>query len=124
RVVERVGGREEIPVDVRVVCATNQKIANLIAEGQFREDLYYRISEITVNIPPLREREGGRNVLARALLQKFADQHKRSFKGFSKDACEAIENHTWPGNVRELENKIKSAVIMAEGSHITASDMG
>jgi two-component system, NtrC family, response regulator len=124
RVVERVGGREEIPVDVRVVCATNQNISDLVAEGGFREDLFYRISEITVNIPPLREREGGKLVLARALLGKFAEQHKRLLKGFSQDAQDAIENHKWPGNIRELENKIKSAVIMAEGNLITAADMG
>jgi two-component system, NtrC family, response regulator len=124
RVVERVGGREEIAVDVRVVCATNQNISNLVAEGRFREDLFYRISEITVNIPPLRERDGGKLVLARALLAKFAEQHKRSFRGFSADAQAAIENHKWPGNVRELENKIKGAVIMSEGNQITAADLG
>lgn len=124
RVVERVGGREEIPVDVRVVCATNQNLTNLIAENRFREDLYYRISEITVNIPPLREREGGRLILARKILERFAKQHKRPLKGFSQDAQAAIQNHNWPGNVRELENKIKSAVIMAEGKQVTAADMG
>ncbi|WP_405230241.1 PEP-CTERM-box response regulator transcription factor [Lentisalinibacter sediminis] len=124
RVVERVGGRDEIPVDVRVICATNQKISNLIEEGRFREDLYYRISEITVNIPPLREREGGRLILARKLLEKYSKQHKRPLRGFSQDAQEAIQSHNWPGNVRELENKIKSAVIMAEGKQVTAADMG
>ncbi|MEJ2604067.1 MAG: PEP-CTERM-box response regulator transcription factor [Gammaproteobacteria bacterium] len=124
RVVERVGGRSEIPVDVRVVCATNQKISELIEAGQFREDLYYRISEITVNIPPLRERDGGRLILARKLLEKYAKQHKRPLRAFSQDAQEAIENHGWPGNVRELENKIKSAVIMAEGKQVTAADLG
>lgn len=124
RVVERVGGREEIPVDVRVVCATNQNLTNLIAQGRFREDLYYRISEISVNIPPLREREGGRLILARKLLERLAKQHKRPLKGFSQDAQAAIQNHGWPGNVRELENKIKSAVIMAEGKHVTAADLG
>ncbi len=124
RVVERVGGRDEIPVDVRVICATNQKISDLISEGRFREDLYYRISEITVNIPPLREREGGRLILARKLLEKYSKQHKRPLRGFSQDAQEAIQTHNWPGNVRELENKIKSAVIMAEGKQVTAADMG
>ncbi len=124
RVVERVGGRDEIPVDVRVVCATNQKISDLIEQGGFREDLYYRISEITVNIPPLREREGGRLILARKLLEKYSKQHKRPLRGFSQDAQDAIQSHNWPGNVRELENKIKSAVIMAEGKQVTAADMG
>ncbi len=124
RVVDRVGGREEIPVDVRVVCATNRNLANLIADGRFREDLYYRISEITVNIPPLREREGGRLILARKLLERFAQQHKRRLRGFSADAQAAIQNHSWPGNVRELENKIKGAVIMAEGKQVTAADLG
>jgi two-component system NtrC family response regulator len=124
RVVERVGGREEIPVDVRVVCATNQDLDAGIRDGRFRQDLFYRISEITIRIPPLREREGGRLVLARALLEKAAVQHGRRFSGFSPDARNAIENYPWPGNVRELENKIKGAVIMAEGKQVTAADLG
>jgi two-component system NtrC family response regulator len=125
RVVERVGGREEIPVDVRVVCATNQNLDVAIREGRFREDLYYRISEITIRIPPLRERDGGcRILLARTLLERFAGQHRRVFRGFSPDAQNAIENYAWPGNVRELENKLKGAVIMAEGRYVTAADLG
>jgi len=125
RVVERVGGREEIPVDVRVVCATNQNLDVAIRDGRFREDLYYRISEITIRIPPLRERDGGcRILLARTLLERFAGQHRRVFRGFSPDAQNAIENYAWPGNVRELENKLKGAVIMAEGRYVTAADLG
>lgn len=124
RVVERVGGREVIPVDVRVVCATNQDLDSAIRDGRFREDLYYRISEITINIPPLREREGGRMVLARTLLEKSAAQHGRRGMSFSPDAQNAIQNYAWPGNVRELENKIKGAVIMAEGRQVTAADLG
>lgn len=124
RVVERVGGREEIPVDVRVVCATNQDLDAAIRENRFRQDLYYRISEITVRLPPLREREVGRLVLARILLEKAAAQHGRRISGFSQDAQYAIENYPWPGNVRELENKIKGAVILAEGKHVTAADLG
>jgi two-component system NtrC family response regulator len=123
RVVERVGGREEINVDVRVVCATNQKLKDAIQDGRFREDLYYRISEITIDIPPLRERKGGRVILARTLLDKFSTKQGRSFKGFSTDALNAIHNYHWPGNVREMENKIKGAIIMAEGKQVTAADL-
>ena len=124
RVIERVGGRTEIPVDVRVVCATNQDPQQMIAQGAFRDDLYYRVSEITVTIPPFRDREEGRLVLARVLLDKYARQHNRAINGFTDDAVEAIESHAWPGNVRELENKIKSAVIMADGKQVSAADMG
>jgi two-component system NtrC family response regulator len=124
RVIERVGGRQEIPVDVRVVCATNQNPEALIKEGLFREDLYYRVSEITINIPPFRDREEGRLILARTLLAKYAKLQKRAINGFSDDAIDAIESYSWPGNVRELENKIKGAVIMADGKMVTASDLG
>ena len=123
RVIERVGGRQEIPVDVRVVCATNQNPEDLIKEGLFREDLYYRISEITINIPPFREREEGRLILARTLLHKYAKKQRRAINGFSEDAVAAIEAYAWPGNVRELENKIKGAVIMADGKLVTAADL-
>ena len=124
RVIERVGGRKEISVDVRVVCATNQDPQELIQDGAFREDLYYRVSEITINIPPYREREEGRLILARTLLQKYNKQQGRALNGFSDDAMQAIENYSWPGNVRELENKIKGAVIMADGKLVTAADLG
>ena len=124
RVIERVGGREEISVDVRVVCATNQNPVDLIQQDLFREDLYYRISEITVDIPPFRDREEGRLILARNILAKHANQQGRSLGGFSDDANDAIESYTWPGNVRELENKIKGAVIMADGKQVTAADLG
>lgn len=124
RVIERIGGREEISVDVRVVCATNQNPTILIEEGRFRDDLYYRVSEITINIPPLREREEGRLILARTLLQKYCKQQKRAINGFSEDAVQAIEAYSWPGNVRELENKISGSVIMADGDLITAMDLG
>ncbi|MBM4196122.1 MAG: PEP-CTERM-box response regulator transcription factor [Gammaproteobacteria bacterium] len=124
RVVERVGGREEIPVDVRVVCATNQDLDACIRDGRFRQDLFYRISEITIRIPPLRERDGGRLVLARSLLEKATALHGRRISGFTQDAQSAIENYAWPGNVREMENKIRGAVIMAEGKQVTAGDLG
>ena len=124
RTIERIGGRAEIPVDVRVVCATNQNLRQAMASGAFREDLYYRISEITIDIPPVREREGGRLLLAQYLLNKFAKQQGRSIKGFTEDAHDAVEAYAWPGNVREMENKIKAAVIMAEGKFVTAVDLG
>jgi two-component system, NtrC family, response regulator len=124
RVVERVGGRTEIPVDVRVVCATNKNLLHEMGSGGFRDDLYYRLSEITVEIPPLRERRGGRIVLARHLLAKFARQNGRNIKGFTDDAQDAIDSYAWPGNVREMENKLKAAVIMSEGKLVTAEDLG
>lgn len=124
RVIERVGGRKEIPVDVRVICATNQIPEKLIKEGLFREDLYYRVSEITINIPPLRDREEGRLILARTLLTKYTKLQKRAINGFTDDAVLAIEAYAWPGNVRELENKIKGAVIMTDGKMISAMDLG
>ncbi|HEB92803.1 MAG TPA: PEP-CTERM-box response regulator transcription factor [Gammaproteobacteria bacterium] len=123
RVIERVGGRSEIPVDVRVICATHQNLQALIDEGQFREDLYYRISEITLQIPPLREREGDNLMLARIFLDRFCSDHGQSLKGFSPEALQAIEGYHWPGNVRELENKVKRAVIMADGDYVTAEDI-
>jgi len=123
RVIERIGGRQEIPVDVRVICATHQDLQSLINEGTFREDLYYRISEITIQIPPLREREGDAVLLARHFLDRFSRQHGRPIRGFGGDALVAIEAYNWPGNVRELENKVKRAVIMAEGKRIGAKDL-
>ncbi|MCG5535467.1 PEP-CTERM-box response regulator transcription factor [Ectothiorhodospira mobilis] len=123
RVIERLGGREGIPVDVRVVCATHQDLSALIADGRFREDLFYRISEITIHIPPLKDRTGDAHLLARALLQRYARDQGRSVRGFSQDAVQAIERHDWPGNVRELENRVKRAVIMADASQVTAEDL-
>ena len=124
RVVERLGGREEIAVDVRIVCATHQDLKKLIEEGRFREDLYYRLSEIVITIPPLRERPGDAVLLAHALMHKFSSQQGRSLHGFRPDALAAIEAYAWPGNVREMENCVKRAVIMAEGSHISVEDLG
>jgi two-component system, NtrC family, response regulator len=123
RVIERVGGRGEIPVDVRVVCATHQDLPVLIQSGRFREDLYYRISEIAIRSPALRERTGDAVVLARAFLESHCKQHGRSLRGFSREALAAIEAYPWPGNVRELENRVKRAVIMAEGIQVTAADL-
>jgi two-component system NtrC family response regulator len=123
RIIERVGGRKEIPVDVRVVCATHKDPQALIRENQFREDLYYRISEITVRIPPLRERVGDVLLLGRAFLERYSRQHGSQMHRFSKDALTALESYHWPGNVRELENRVKRAVIMAEQKQITAKDL-
>ena len=124
RVIERVGGREEIPIDVRVVCATHQNLKSLIAQNRFREDLFYRIAEIVVNIPPLRERKGDAALVAHAFVQRFSSEHKRASLTLTQDAIDAIDTYEWPGNIRELENCIKRAVIMADGSRITASDIG
>jgi two-component system NtrC family response regulator len=124
RVIERVGGRDRIPVDVRIVCATNQDLAALIETNGFRQDLYYRIAEVTVRIPPLRERPGDAAVIAQMILERYATEHRRPIKGFAPDALKAIQAYPWPGNVRELENRISGAVIMAEGKYIGADDLG
>ena len=124
RVIERVGGRNEIPVDVRVVCATHRNLRERITEGAFREDLFYRLTEMIVNIPPLRERAGDADLLAHAFVQRFASANGREKLVLRDDALDAIAHHTWPGNVRELENAIKRAVIMADGESITADDLG
>ena len=124
RTIERVGGREEIPVDVRIVCATHQDLAGMIKEGRFREDLYYRLAEIVVNIPPLRERKGDAALLAHAFVRQYAEELKRRSMTLLPDAIAAIETHSWPGNVRELQNCTKRAVIMAEGSALRAADFG
>jgi len=123
RVFERIGGRQQISVDVRIVCATNQDLDAMIADGRFREDLYYRISELVVRIPPLRERIGDAELLARRFLTVFNEEAGKSIKGFSTDALAAIAAHGWPGNVRELQNRIKRAVIMAEANRIGPEDL-
>ena len=124
RVVERIGGREHIAVDVRVVCATNQELQMLLETSSFRQDLYYRISEVAVRIPPLRERPGDAAVIARILLERYVAEHRSRVKGFSPEALRAIQAYPWPGNVRELENRISAAVIMAEGKFVSAPDLG
>ena len=124
RKIERVGGRQEIPVDVRVVCATHQDLKGLIKENRFREDLYYRLAEIVIDIPPLRARAGDAVLLANAFLRRFAQEQHRSAMAFTDDAVRAIEAHPWPGNVRELLNAIKRAAIMAEGQRVSCEDIG
>ncbi|MFO8003721.1 PEP-CTERM-box response regulator transcription factor [Thioalkalivibrio sp.] len=124
RKVERLGGRAEIPVNVRIIGATNQDLEALIRDGGFREDLYYRISEISIAIPPLKERQGDASLIAHALLDRFSREQKKSYRGFTRDATDALECYDWPGNVREMENVIRRAVIMGDGPLITARDLG
>lgn len=124
RVVERLGGRQEIPVDVRIVCATHQDLKSQITNGGFREDLYYRLAEIVISIPPLRQRNGDAALMAHAFVHRFADEQKRGSMSLCEDAIRTIEAYQWPGNVRELENCIKRAVIMADNSRITREDIG
>jgi two-component system, NtrC family, response regulator len=123
RTIERLGGRNEIPVDVRVVCATHQNLKNQIAEGRFREDLFYRLAEIVVDIPPLRARKGDAVLLAHSFLRRFAQEQRRGSMHFTEDALEAIDRHTWPGNVRELLNAVKRASIMADGERVGCEDL-
>jgi two-component system, NtrC family, response regulator len=123
RVVERVGGRKEIPVDVRILCATHQNLQSLISKGLFREDLYYRVSEIVLEIPPLKDRESDILVLAKSFLNVWSKEYSKSTINFSADAIAAMESYDWPGNVRELESRIKRAVIMAEGTQIRPEDL-
>ena len=123
RVIERVGGRKAIPVDVRIVCATHQDLDAMIAQGRFRDDLYYRLAEIVVRIPSLKERPGDAALLGQYFMGRYARENGRSFQGFTPDAIAAMADWHWPGNVRELENRVKRAVIMAEGSRISAEDL-
>ena len=124
RTIERIGGRQEIPVDVRIVCATHQDLNALSKENRFREDLYYRLAEIVVNIPPLRARVGDAALLAHAFVRRFSQEQNRGTLLLTDDAVRAIEAHPWPGNIRELENCIKRAVIMVDGNQISPLDIG
>lgn len=123
RRLERIGGRDSISVDVRLVTATNQKLEKLIGEGRFREDLYYRINDVRIDLPALRERETDTILLAQHFMNKFNKIFSKHAAGFAEDALDAIGRHSWPGNVREMENRIKRAVIMAENKRITAKDL-
>jgi two-component system, NtrC family, response regulator len=123
RVIERVGGRKAIPVDVRIVCATHQDLEAMIADGRFREDLWYRLAEIVVRIPGLAARPGDAALLGQLFMARYARENGRQFQGFTADAIAAMSDWHWPGNVRELENRVKRAVIMAEGSRISAADL-
>jgi len=124
RTIERLGGRQEIPVDVRVVGATHQDLKSLIKAGRFREDLYYRLAEIVIEIPPLRERAGDAVLLAQAFVRRFAQEQRRSNVTLADDAILAIERHEWPGNVRELLNAVKRATIMAGSDRLSSEDLG
>jgi two-component system NtrC family response regulator len=121
--VERVGGREMIPVDVRVIAATNKDLKEEIGEDRFREDLYYRLGVVTITMPPLRERAGDAVLLAKAFLQTFSTNYRKAIKGFRADAQDAIASYDWPGNVRELENRVKRAVVMCEGKFVVPGDL-
>ena len=123
-VVERIGGRSLIEVDVRIICATHHDLKHAIKDGKFREDLYFRISEIVIDVPPLREREGDIVLLAQHFLNLFSNKSGRSFRGYTEDALAQIDDYAWPGNVRELKNKVKRASVLADGRYITAVDLG
>ncbi|MGB5445094.1 MAG: PEP-CTERM-box response regulator transcription factor [Psychromonas sp.] len=124
KVIERVGGRKLIYVDARIVCATNRNLEEMMTSGEFREDLYYRIAEIQIDIPPLRERSADKVLLARYLLKKYTQKEHLKILGFTEDAISAIEEYAWPGNIRELGNKITRAAIMCEQKFINAEDLG
>jgi len=121
--IERVGGREAISVDARVLAATNKDLKQALNEGKFRDDLYYRLGVMTISLPPLREREGDALVLATALLQKYTHENGKKITGFTPQAIQAIKTYLWPGNIRELENRVKRGVIMAEGQKVTPTDL-
>jgi two-component system, NtrC family, response regulator len=121
--IERVGGRQEIQVDTRVVAATNVDLKKAIAENRFREDLFYRLAVIVINLPALRDRENDIRLVAQEFLRRFASRNDREALAFSQEAIRALNDHSWPGNVRELENRVKRAVIMAEGKRLTAEDL-
>jgi two-component system NtrC family response regulator len=112
-----------IPVDVRVIAATNKDLMDEVGEGRFREDLYYRLGVVTITMPPLREREGDSVLLANAFLQAFSTNYRKAIKGFRADALEAIASYRWPGNVRELENRVKRAVVMCEEKFVVPGDL-
>ncbi len=121
--IERVGGRKEIQIDTRVIAATNADLQKTIQAGTFREDLYYRVAVVVLKLPPLRERESDVALLANSFLQRFTREVGKGTLKFTQDAVRALIHHSWPGNVRELENKVKRAVIMADGNYVTTSDL-
>ena len=123
RTIERVGGEGSVGVDVRLVSATHRDLARMVAEGRFREDLYYRLNVVPIRLPPLRERPGDVEELARTFLARAAPRLGRDVEGFSPEAMELLRRHRWPGNVRELQNLIEQALVFAEGREVTAQDL-
>jgi two-component system NtrC family response regulator len=121
--LQRVGGRQEIQIDTRLVAATNADLKQMIEAGKFREDLYFRLAVVTIRLLPLRERGEDVVFLAREFLQRYAAQSGRTKLVFTPDALRAITRYSWPGNVRELQNRVKRAVIMTSGSRVTARDL-
>jgi two-component system, NtrC family, response regulator len=123
QIIERVGGRTKIQIDTRVVAATNVDLTNALKLGEFREDLYYRLAVVVMKLPPLRDRAGDVLMLAQVFLARFASENRKALPRFNQEAIRALQQHPWPGNVRELENRVKRAIIMAEGSQVTAADL-
>ncbi len=121
--IERVGGREGILVNARVLAATNTDLDQALKDGRFREDLYFRLGVVVISMPSLREREGDIPLLATAFLQRYVEENKKKLKGFNPQAIRTMETHGWPGNIRELENRVKRAVIMADGMKVTPADL-
>ena len=123
RMIERIGGRKEIAINTRVIAATNRDIDQAIRDGSFREDLYYRLGVVKMQVPPLRDREGDIGLLAMSFVRKYSEENKKKILGFTKKALTVLVNHKFPGNVRELENRVRRAVIMAQSSKITNEDL-
>jgi two-component system NtrC family response regulator len=123
KTIERVGGRESLPIDARVIAATNRDLKERMAGGAFREDLFYRLGVVSIAIPPLRERDGDLLVLARAFIARFSEETGKKVKGLTPAAIEALTAYSWPGNVRELENKVRRGVVMTDGIHLTPEDL-
>ncbi len=121
--IERVGGRETIAVDVRIIAATNRNIKKLVEEGAFREDLYYRLAVVSIDLPALRDRGDDMVLLAKAFIEKYADG-KKGMKTLSRESIDAVMSYNWPGNVRELENRIRRAMTFSEGPALTPRDLG
>ncbi len=124
KTIQRVGGREDVAVNTRILAATNKDIIKQIGEGKFREDLYYRLGVVTIKVPPLRERKGDLIVLATYFLKRYCDLYNKRVRGFAAAAVAGMESYAWPGNVRELENKIQRAIILCEGPLVEPSDLG
>jgi len=122
--IERLGGTDRIPVNVRVIAATHVDLKEAVAEGRFREDLYYRLNVVHLNMPSLRQREGDIELLARFFFKKFSAENLNIIKGFSEQALQVLEQYNWPGNVRELMNRIHHAMVMCDGDFIKPSDLG